>query len=111
NSSRAQPAYGVQRDGDPLDLGLEDAGDGDPRPSPRPEAPGRPEPWVERRRRQPALAAESRRQKFREMRRNRQRRQRPGVDGLDLPQRRPQMNEPALIALAEVCQRAEPEVP
>ena len=45
------------------------------------------------------------------MRRDGERRERPGVDGLDLREDRPQVGEPPLVALAEVGQGTEPEAP
>ena len=76
-----------------------------------PEPPGGPEKGVEGRRHHPALAAEPLAQELAQVRRDREGGQIPGVDGLDLPQHRPQVDEPALVALAEVRQGPERQAP
>ena len=55
----AQPADGRQRGRHPLDLGLEDPRDGDPRPPPGRQPPGGAEQGIERRRRRPGSPARS----------------------------------------------------
>ena len=55
----AQPADRPSAVGTSFDLGLEDPRNGDPRPPPRAQPPGRPEQRVERRRRPPGSPARS----------------------------------------------------